>query len=528
MSNQPKYLYGASVQGIQGFIFQTSKLTEIVGASELVEQICTDFFKKEVGITYKEDNLILGAAGNIKYIFDDIVCCQQLVRKFPKDVMEMAPGLTISQAVVEIKDEIKEDDDNITQALENKLRIQRNKSISITNGVGLMVTETARKTGGVGVEYIKTDEVVDKAQYLKNRASNKANKKLITKIIGDSTNNIEKFPFDLSDMLDGEENNSWIAIIHADGNNLGQLIRQLVIKKDSSKTQLVIKNFSKILNSTTEAAAKSAYTDTVKENEKGKIPFRPVVLGGDDLTAIISADLALKYTKAFLKFFEQLSKANFANFALQNNLTYNQFENGLTACAGIAYIKATYPFHYGVSLAESLCAEAKRISKKIITDLIKAESLLDESKRISEKVHLTPSSLLFHKVHASFVEEYDDIIDAELTAKNHIQFNYGPYFVNEQAGYATIEKLGSWIKAINWKDAPKSGLRSWLTELKHNPENAAQHLKRIASLNPNYTNGSKDLLLTNPFIKRQMKKNDVDFEADLTPIFDIMELSNLL
>ena len=44
-----KYLYGASVQGIQQFIFQTNELKDIVGASELVESICTELFKKVVG-----------------------------------------------------------------------------------------------------------------------------------------------------------------------------------------------------------------------------------------------------------------------------------------------------------------------------------------------------------------------------------------------------------------------------------------------------------------------------------------------
>jgi len=34
-----KYLYGASVQGIQDFIFKTNKLQEIVGASEIVKNI---------------------------------------------------------------------------------------------------------------------------------------------------------------------------------------------------------------------------------------------------------------------------------------------------------------------------------------------------------------------------------------------------------------------------------------------------------------------------------------------------------
>ena len=34
-----KYIYGASIQGIQSFIFQTNELKDIVGASELVENI---------------------------------------------------------------------------------------------------------------------------------------------------------------------------------------------------------------------------------------------------------------------------------------------------------------------------------------------------------------------------------------------------------------------------------------------------------------------------------------------------------
>ena len=51
-SSTPIYLYGAAVQGIQGFIFQTNELKDIVGASELVEEICTKMFAerfKETG-----------------------------------------------------------------------------------------------------------------------------------------------------------------------------------------------------------------------------------------------------------------------------------------------------------------------------------------------------------------------------------------------------------------------------------------------------------------------------------------------
>lgn len=74
MEKKTKYLYGAAVQGIQGFIFQTNKLREIVGASELVEEICTDMFVDlfpKVGVKYEDENCILHVAGNIKYIFDN-------------------------------------------------------------------------------------------------------------------------------------------------------------------------------------------------------------------------------------------------------------------------------------------------------------------------------------------------------------------------------------------------------------------------------------------------------------------------
>ena len=52
-----KFLYGASVQGIQSFIFQTNQLDDISGASELVESICTKAFEKAVGEGFnKKDN----------------------------------------------------------------------------------------------------------------------------------------------------------------------------------------------------------------------------------------------------------------------------------------------------------------------------------------------------------------------------------------------------------------------------------------------------------------------------------------
>ena len=46
---------------------------------------------------------------------------------------------------------------------------------------------------------------------------------------------------------------------------------------------------------------------------KYKYPIRPIILGGDDLTVIIRADLAIPFTECFLREFEQNTKELFSN-----------------------------------------------------------------------------------------------------------------------------------------------------------------------------------------------------------------------
>ena len=85
-------------------------------------------------------------------------------------------------------------------------------------------------------------------------------------------------------------------MIHADGNGLGQIVQKI----GNDKNQF--KEFSQQLDDVTIAAANSAYVATMKKygiSEKEVIPIRPIVLGGDDFTAICRGDMALFYTKEF-------------------------------------------------------------------------------------------------------------------------------------------------------------------------------------------------------------------------------------
>jgi hypothetical protein len=157
-----QYLYGAAVQGIQSFIFQTNKLRDIAGASELVNQICTTLFEKVAGKSGVAYEKIVMAAGNIKVIFSDKAVLEKTVREFPMEAMLMAPGITISQAVVEY------DGDYAVKSLEleDLLRQERNRYVQPT--VSFSAIERSRTTGLPAVAQ-KSNEWLDAATNAKRK-----------------------------------------------------------------------------------------------------------------------------------------------------------------------------------------------------------------------------------------------------------------------------------------------------------------------------------------------------------------------
>ena len=477
-----KYLYGAAVQGIQNFIFQTNELQDIVGASELVEQICTTDFE-EFGVGGES---VVNAAGNIKYIFEDKETCAKAVLEFPKKVMEKAPGITISQAVVKMDGEFS-DFEKAVNELERKLRIQRNRPMpSLTHG--LMGIERNRKTGLPAVG-LKNGEWLDDATFKKKEAVEAAKNRLCEKAFGIKNIKDRRFPHNIEEMT---ISNDWIAIIHADGNGLGKIIQKIGDDKDK------LKKFSSDLDKATEKAAQEAfeYIDGrfgVK-NEK-IIPIRPVVLGGDDFTMICRADFAVEYTTAFLQAFENNTKA---------------MGHSLTSCAGIAFIKSSFPFHYGVKLAESLCEAAKKDAK---------------SEEMS-KYGLPPSCLMFHKVQDSFVTDYNAIVDRELKAVGNYTWKFGPYYLNENIeGRWCISDLINKVRELDGEEgnAVKSSIRQWLSAMHSDKGYADQLLKRAKQI---AKGKAKDTLEDAVDSNRAVKIKNVPYTA--CPAYDILSLHSVM
>ena len=514
-----KYLYGASVQGIQGFIFETNKLREIAGASQLVDNICTSEFEeycKSISHTIDNDDVIMRAAGIIKYKVDK-EAAKDIVKGFPKHISNYAPGLTISQAVVEY-------DENDVKAtidkLEEKLKVQRN-IVSMPVDIGFMGLNRARRTGGVAFSE-KNDkngtEVQSRSVFvkepLKDRKGNNAwllkNKPLTDE---DTLELFRKFtdkpigkqlvPFDLNEITKRSEN-SWIAIIHADGNGLGKILANLSDNVPNEKREKVFKEFSQSLELATENSAKRAFKLVEKKFNEEKLeryPIRPVILGGDDLTVIIRADLAYDFAKDFLKSFEQETEKLFEPM-------YKYGVKGLTACAGIAYIKDSYPFHYGVHLAESLVKEAKKKSK--------SEELRGKTPSGKE----IPSSISFYKVQSSFTEELSEMKKRTHCAKvSDVNFDYGPYFIEKIEGQHCVSELDEKLKVLenfrNDKSKGISKLRQYIAELYKDRSKAIFMMDRISTVNKDLyeqleleSEREKDTMIINDLIQLHTFKEE--------------------
>ena len=313
------------------------------------------------------------------------------------------------------------------------------------------------------------------------------------------------------DIEDLTKNNDWIAVIHADGNGLGQIVQKVgKIEKD-------FKEFSQLLDEATTLAAVKAY-EAVKgdfnnsDSEKDFIPIRPIVLGGDDLTVVCRADLALKYTETFIDEFEKQTKEKLEKIITKNNVfEKGEIKDRLTACAGIAYVKSSYPFYYAYELAETLCTTAKKDAKAGCDG------------------ELPKSCLMFHKVQDSFAEDWNAIVKRELMPQENISFEFGPYYINEAKKERwTLDELMRKAVALEGKEgnAVKSHLRNWMSLLHDNPAMAERKLKRLKSMTSDDKLNELIKEVTRD-VEREYKKDGETKKKTVYPVYDILAVHTI-
>jgi hypothetical protein len=491
------YLVLIETSGNQAFIFSTNKLKENVGASEATYRVCGKWLLKAIdSATPRATNLwhddveelrqnllgqseiapensdcsvevILAASGKALLLTHSEDLAKAIITKVTTKALKDAPGVDVCGLYVPF-DWGTENLGDINRKIHEKYAVVHASLPGVANRFprlpvvaecatsGLPAAKLSKLPGSENQYVAKSLVSATKAGF-RDRAYDRINQ-LITK----------KQPnLRLVHSLDKLESSDWLAIVHVDGNGLGEIFlkfhEHLKALNSESESKAAfnrryvdsLRKFSIALDECTEAA----FIDTLNEvfppgktddsSKVSEIPLVPLILGGDDLTVICEGKDALKFTHAFLQHFETKTAAK----AGIKDLAFQALGQGkLSACAGIAIVKPHFPFSEAYHLAEQLIKSAKTVKQKITWP--------DKSDNSGK---LYPCSAIdFHIVYDSSNLDLKRIrshlyVDRDTTGKAQTFLCGKPYVVTEAEWLKDAHPNGqTWAQRHRWEDFNKA------------------------------------------------------------------------
>lgn len=354
---------------IQKYVYSSNKLKDNIGASELVDKCFKEFLVETIKevclgkakIKWSEDKswrfqndsqlkaeIVYIGGGNALVAIDNENTWKDINYKFGQKLLVEARGLNFVTVCTKITNSFKNDLDKLFTSINEKKYNYRK-----INGVkGLSITKECAITKNTATS-VKDEQAIS-YEVLRKRENSKIDEK----------NNI-------LDDIAGSKGESYIAVVHIDGNNMGKKVEKIIsLEQEYYKAIEKLRDFSFAI----EKAYKKAYEKMVKDFEdiifksdstnevikeykklftkKGEniIPFRKILIKGDDVTYISYGKIAISSLE---KYFEYLKV----------ELGKNKLTEELNACGGIALVKPHFPFSDAYEIAEQCCANAKNIAK---------------------------------------------------------------------------------------------------------------------------------------------------------------------
>lgn len=151
------------------------------------------------------------------------------------------------------------------------------------------------------------------------------------------------------------ESVEWSAVIHADGNRLGELFQTAIDRLDPGG----VRELGEAVNE----VAKESFCDAVAKlaeltRQRDELPIVPLIIGGDDLTMLVEGEYCLDVVHEYLTAFSQRA-------AVKKPIVQALHVAGrppLTVSAGVAIVKPHFPFSVAYRLSQELCQSAKRVA----------------------------------------------------------------------------------------------------------------------------------------------------------------------
>ena len=387
--------------GIQDYVFGSNRLRENIGASYLVSQATKEWAEKALQDLAKELNqkvhipkrnslqeihignegvaaeIVYAGGGNTVLLFANFEYAERFTQILTKGVLQDAPGLNIVVAHNKEfefrKGEFKK---TLNQLLEKDLAKKKRERVGSVPLLGLGVTAACRSTQLPAVntseKYIDADEediyLISSETEAKLKTVPQANQRLIEKFAGTFNSDIYDFPYRTDYLGRSEGESSYVAIVHADGNGMGNRFQKCGEEKSDEEAIIEMRKLSysvedaginalrKVLDIVHDSIENGEVVGKIgqfslKKSKNGKyyLPFRPLVYGGDDAIFVCEGRLGLELAAIYLREFE--------NQKVSDNKC-------LTARAGICVVKTHYPFARAYQIVEELYGTAKKFIKE--------------------------------------------------------------------------------------------------------------------------------------------------------------------
>lgn len=359
------FLAQYTIRSKQAYILRTNRMAEVVGGSENIAESFQTLLKLagESGLRVRaaagdfslEDTLASFAAGsldlvelftgggNATILFRDHETFAALNRRYTRTLLEDYPGMIPMCVGVEMGDPAQPNYDDDYKRLMKAVEREKNRMLSggvpTAQPFAMMDRTTFQPLSRVwtqaGKEWRRTDEAFAKLNF--GKQSDKTTK----------DNSI------LDSLVTEKDEESLLAIVHADGNSMGSKIKDLLgantnydfcVNTMRRFTEDTAKVFSEAGKAAVDAAAKEAEEKKLFDlKQENAYLVRWVVCDGDDATFICNARLAKRLTEAYLQAVD----------------SYPGKEHYYSSCAGICVFHSHYPFSRAYALAEDACDNAK-------------------------------------------------------------------------------------------------------------------------------------------------------------------------
>lgn len=488
-----------TIRSKQEYIFRTNRMVEIAGASENISQSWNILFTQadkmgkklrrvsenkpfsmeEVKRLFDEQKLngieLFCGGGNDTVLYDSIETYLEVNKSFSRFLLENYPGMILMAVACEYSGYYDKDYANLMKQSD----IEKNKMISGQSDFILPFSMMDRTTFQPYSDIISiagsSVRVTDEA-----KAKRKAGLKIREQ---DETVKL------LDDLITKKGEESLLAVVHADGNNMGSKISEMLTdKNDYDSCVNVMREFTA---DTAKAFGKSGLDamqkcqQQLKEDYKDKYDekaffFRKIIADGDDMTFVCNARFVMDYVRAYLE-------------AVQNYNNKGEKEWRYSSCAGICIFHSHYPFARAYSLAEQACDSAK---KNVHGECIKEESWID-----------------FHYIHNGVGGDLEQIREHQgVTGCMARPWRIDTKANTDRKNYNTLQILADIMKE---NGVSRSDIKTIGSELEDSYSYGKFELNRVYGHHSNLQNE----------IKEKLK---IDKEEDLLPIiYDLSEVYDL-